>query len=162
MSLFTKRFFSRHNVMASLRCHGDSDCNKTQIIRNFNLHINSRGNLFPISFLTPTYLMLKLGRYPPTKIQSSHFKIPAADPDFQIRGVGVGKDGLKRIFFSPSGLSLVQARAPPLDTHCLCTRLRLWDKNVVFQGGKQVKKIANTSNRGRFCLFSRDDNLIVM
>ena len=37
--------------MALLRCHGDSDCNKTQIIRNFNIW---------------------LGRYPPKKIQSSH------------------------------------------------------------------------------------------
>ena len=25
--------------MALLRCHGDSDCNKTQIIRNFHLYI---------------------------------------------------------------------------------------------------------------------------
>ena len=25
--------------MASLCCHGDSDCNKTQIIRNFHLYI---------------------------------------------------------------------------------------------------------------------------
>ena len=25
--------------MASLRCHGDSDCNKTQTIRNFHLYI---------------------------------------------------------------------------------------------------------------------------
>ena len=25
--------------MASLRCHGDSDCNKTQVIRNFHLYI---------------------------------------------------------------------------------------------------------------------------
>ena len=25
--------------MASLRCRGDSDCNKTQIIRNFHLYI---------------------------------------------------------------------------------------------------------------------------
>ena len=25
--------------MASLRCHGDSDCNETQIIRNFHLYI---------------------------------------------------------------------------------------------------------------------------
>ena len=25
--------------MASLRCHGDSDCNKTDIIRNFHLYI---------------------------------------------------------------------------------------------------------------------------
>ena len=25
--------------MASLRCHGDSDCNKTQIIRNFHLYV---------------------------------------------------------------------------------------------------------------------------
>ena len=26
-------------LMASLCCHGDSDCNKTQIIRNFHLYI---------------------------------------------------------------------------------------------------------------------------
>ena len=25
--------------MASLCCHGDSDCNKTQIVRNFRLYI---------------------------------------------------------------------------------------------------------------------------
>ena len=24
--------------MASLRCHGDSDCNKTQIIRNYHFY----------------------------------------------------------------------------------------------------------------------------
>ena len=29
----------KKNVMASLRCHGDSDSNKTQIIRNFHLYI---------------------------------------------------------------------------------------------------------------------------
>ena len=122
MSLFTKRFFSRHNVMASLRCHGDSDCNKTQIIRNFNLHINSRGNLFPISFLTPTYLMLKLGRYPPTKIQSSHFKITAADPDFQIRGVGVGGRSKKNFFQSirpQFGPSPGPSPRYPLSVHAL-------------------------------------------
>ena len=27
------------NVKASLRCHGDPDCNKTHIIRNFHLYI---------------------------------------------------------------------------------------------------------------------------
>ena len=27
------------NVMALLRCHGDSGCNKTQIIRYFHLYI---------------------------------------------------------------------------------------------------------------------------
>ena len=27
------------NQMASLRCHGDSDCNKTQIIRSFHPYI---------------------------------------------------------------------------------------------------------------------------
>ena len=27
------------NVMLSLCCHGDSDCNKTQIMRNFHLYI---------------------------------------------------------------------------------------------------------------------------
>ena len=31
--------FSKKIEFASLRCHGDSDCNKTQIIRNFHLHI---------------------------------------------------------------------------------------------------------------------------
>ena len=30
------------NVMASLRCHGDSDCNETQIKRNFHLYIRRR------------------------------------------------------------------------------------------------------------------------
>ena len=25
--------------MASLRCHGDSECNKTQIIQNFHLYV---------------------------------------------------------------------------------------------------------------------------
>ena len=147
--------------MASLRCHGDSDCNKTQMIRNFSLHINSRGNLFPISLPTPTYLMLKLGRYTPQKSSRATLRYQWQIQTFRLGGWGWG-GGLKKIFFSSSGLSLVQARAPPLDTHCLCTRLRLWDKNVVFKGGKQVKKIANTSNRGRFCLFSRDDHLIVM
>ena len=32
-------FGSSPNVMTSLRCHGDSDCNKTQIIRNFHLYL---------------------------------------------------------------------------------------------------------------------------
>ena len=27
------------NIMASLGCHGDSVCNKTQIIRNFHVYI---------------------------------------------------------------------------------------------------------------------------
>ena len=27
------------NEVASLRCHGDSDCDKTEIIRNFHLYI---------------------------------------------------------------------------------------------------------------------------
>ena len=29
---------NKKNVMASIRCHGDSDCNKTQIIRNSHLY----------------------------------------------------------------------------------------------------------------------------
>ena len=33
-----KRFLKK-NVMASLRCHGDSDCDKTPIIRNFHLYM---------------------------------------------------------------------------------------------------------------------------
>ena len=32
--------------MASLRCHGDSDCNKIQIIRNFHLYIIQLWKLF--------------------------------------------------------------------------------------------------------------------
>ena len=65
------------NVKASLRCHGDSDCNKTQIVKNFHLYIIQLGELFThilrLSLLMPTLLMLKLGRYPPPKkIRSSH------------------------------------------------------------------------------------------
>ena len=56
--------------MAPFRCHSDSDCNKTQIIRNFHLYVNSCGNLFSISLLTAAYLMLKLERYPPPKKSS--------------------------------------------------------------------------------------------
>ena len=37
------------NVKASLRCHGDSDCNKTQIVKNFHLYIIQWGNFLPIS-----------------------------------------------------------------------------------------------------------------
>ena len=36
--------------MASLRCHGDSDCDKTQIIRNFLLFIIQLCQLFPHIF----------------------------------------------------------------------------------------------------------------
>ena len=42
---FLKKLLVQRNTkinktaMASLRCHGDSDCNKTQIIRNFYLYI---------------------------------------------------------------------------------------------------------------------------
>ena len=32
--------------MASLRCHGDTDCNKTQIVRNFHLYIIQLWKLF--------------------------------------------------------------------------------------------------------------------
>ena len=35
----SKQFGAIKNVMASLRCYGDSDYNKTQIIRNFHLYI---------------------------------------------------------------------------------------------------------------------------
>ena len=59
------------NVKASLRCHGDSDCNKTQIVKNFHLYIIQLGELFThilrLSLLMPTLLMLKRGRYPPQK-----------------------------------------------------------------------------------------------
>ena len=34
-----KRKDEKKNGMASFRFHGDSDCNKTQIIRNFHLYI---------------------------------------------------------------------------------------------------------------------------
>ena len=36
--------------MASLRCHGDSDCNKIQIIRNFHLYIIQLWQPFPHIF----------------------------------------------------------------------------------------------------------------
>ena len=58
--------------MALLRCHGDSDCNKTQIMRNFHLYIIQLWKPFFISLLMATQLMLKFGKYPPKKIQSSH------------------------------------------------------------------------------------------
>ena len=59
------------NVKASLRCHGDSDCNKTQIVKNFHLYIIQLGELFThilrLSLLMSTLLMRKLGRYPTPK-----------------------------------------------------------------------------------------------
>ena len=65
--------------MASIRCHGDSDCNKTQIIRNFHLYI--------IQWWKPLFHILTRGDVvnaqtwevspppPKKKIQSSHLNI---------------------------------------------------------------------------------------
>ena len=41
LDYFPKKYpvYANITIMASLRCHGDSDCNKTQIIRNFHLYI---------------------------------------------------------------------------------------------------------------------------
>ena len=61
--------------MASLCCHGDSDCNKTQIIRNFQLYVIQLWKPF-FHIVTNGDVMLKLGRYPPPKkIQLSHLKL---------------------------------------------------------------------------------------
>ena len=50
-------------------------------------------------------------------------------------------------------------------TRHLCTLSRIDGINaighVVFQGAKQVKKIANASNRGRVCLFFQNNTRLV-
>ena len=52
------------------------------------------------------------------------------------------------------------------DTRHLCTRSKIDGIKAMsrgISGGKQVVKFANTSNRGRVCLFiKRDDDFIVI
>ena len=56
-----------HWMMVSLRCHGNSDCNKTQIIRSFHFYIIQLWQPFSISLLIPMQLCSNLGGIPPKK-----------------------------------------------------------------------------------------------
>ena len=59
--------------MASLRCHGDSDCNKTRIIRNVHLYVIQLWKpFFHIFTLGDVINTQTLEVSPPKKIQSSH------------------------------------------------------------------------------------------
>ena len=60
--------------MASLRCHGDSDCNKTQIIRNFHLYIIQLWKPFFHISTHGDVINAQTWQVPPQKIQSSHLK----------------------------------------------------------------------------------------
>ena len=62
--------------MASLRCHGDSDCNKTQIIRIFHLYIIQLWKPFVHIFTDGDVVNAQTWEVspPPKKIQSSHLK----------------------------------------------------------------------------------------
>ena len=54
--------------MASLRCHGDSDCNKTQIKRNLHLYIIQLRQLFFHIFTHADVVKAQtLGGIPPKK-----------------------------------------------------------------------------------------------
>ena len=64
--------------MASLRCRGDSDCNKTQIIRNFHLYIIHLWKPFFHIFTHGDVVNAQTWEVsPPKKIQSSHLKYTA-------------------------------------------------------------------------------------
>ena len=60
--------------MASLRCHGDSDCNKTQIKRNFHLYIIHLWKPFFHIFTHGDVINAQTWEVSPQKIQSSHLK----------------------------------------------------------------------------------------
>ena len=60
--------------MASLRCHCDSDCNKTQIIGNFHLYIIQLWKLFFHIFTNGDVINAQTWEVSPQKIQSSHLK----------------------------------------------------------------------------------------
>ena len=60
--------------MASLRCHGDADCNKTQIIRNFHLYIIQLWQLFFHILIHGDVVNAQTWEVSPRKIQSSHLK----------------------------------------------------------------------------------------
>ena len=58
--------------MASLRCHGDSDCNKTQIIRIFHLYIIQFWRPFFHIFTHGDVVDAQTWEVSPQKIQTSH------------------------------------------------------------------------------------------
>ena len=61
--------------MGSLRCHGDSDCNKTQIVRNFHLYVIQLWKPFFHIFTHGDVINAQTWEVsPPQKIQSSHLK----------------------------------------------------------------------------------------
>ena len=60
--------------MASLRCHNDSDCNKTHIIRNFHLYIKQLWKPF-FHIFTHCDVVNAQTSEAPQKIQSSHLKL---------------------------------------------------------------------------------------
>ena len=60
--------------MVSLRCRGDSDCSKTQIIRNFLLYIIQLWYPFPHIFTHGDVINAQTWEVFPQKIQSSHLK----------------------------------------------------------------------------------------
>ena len=60
--------------MASLHCHGDTNCNKTQIIRNFHLYIIQFWKPFFHIFTHGDVINAQTWEVAPQKIQSSHLK----------------------------------------------------------------------------------------
>ena len=60
--------------MASLRCHGDSDCNKTQIKRNFSSLYKTVVETFFHIFTHGDVVNAQTWEVSPKKIQSSHLK----------------------------------------------------------------------------------------
>ena len=60
--------------MASLRCHGNSDCNKTQIKRNFHLYVIQLWKPFFHIFIHGDLINAQTWEVSPQKIQSSHLK----------------------------------------------------------------------------------------
>ena len=58
--------------MASLRCHGDSDCNKTQIIRIFHLYMIQLWKPFFHIFTHGDVINAQTWEVSPKKPQSSH------------------------------------------------------------------------------------------
>ena len=61
--------------MALLRCHGDSNCNKTQIIRNFHLYMKHLWKPFFLIFTHGDVANVQTWEVSPQKIQSSHLKV---------------------------------------------------------------------------------------
>ena len=60
--------------MALLRCHGNSDCNKTQIKRNFHLYVIQLWKPFFHIFIHGDLINAQTWEVSPKKIQSSHLK----------------------------------------------------------------------------------------